>query len=762
MYITCRQIGSECERILISNIEIPSTRRYLKLGFFGNQGSIYGDDIATEPNTLISSNYSVSMPKAFVPGLDVLRSFISVYDDLGNQVKRSDLVCKAMVCSSSRPLSECNDLNALVPPQFHLMDDTGAFVIEQYRVPCSLGADSVYLQALLVSYDYLLHSTPFILCLPCGSGQSITVDSTNRNWYCVKCAKNQYVLDPNNILFSCQNCPQGAVCDGNSLSGRVDGSVWVPNYKLGQYFLVSCPPGFEMVTYNGVDSVFAHMNQQCSKCSNNQFILNSSSSNHHCEECPIGASCDGSSLIGLVPGSIWRPDMSLGQYVLISCPPGYEISSSTGVDTYFSYLNQQCLLCKAGWYCLGGIDSGILCRSGTFSLPGANSTSACTNAIFVQLNLLLPMRKSNFIGKLTDFMRCLAVTVQTLEYNILVDEIIPMSSRRGTEADAIEVRCRIATKDQNQGSGVIQKARNPDLSRALLLGGLPQCELLFAAVLSSGNDLSSNQLSDLKLALGLIISALLILGIVFCWSLTRRRIENRDRIALQTKVSEIRSKLFIDKKHGFILQNERTPFLKRKNLVFMNNLYVEAAARIDMKIDFDIRHFDAFCHCFESDIVSLQSEKVLMNYVSSPQYEALCSWLLTICKELIDPNAGINDLGNSYQKHKTSRELYQYFAKICTAQIWKNNQGKLFTELKIIANEFMEQISQKCDARYEQICHETRGSELISLLSWPTQLKLVDSDVRESLPDEEELQGSSQGAAANVPLVGDFQCLGNW
>ena len=736
-------MGLKCQRLLLSTIGIPGTSRISKLSFYNNKAAVYGDEIATEPQKLLLGIRHASTQTAFVPGLDVLGVSITVYDDLKNQIKRSDLVCMSRVCGSSQALASCSDLSSIVSLQFHLMDATGAFVIDRYNVPCSLGADGIYIQVALVSYDDLLQSTRSIQCLPCGKGQSMTVDTANNIWYCIQCASNQYVLDSNNASYGCQNCPSGAICDGNSLKGQVDGSVWERDYNLGQYLLISCPPGYQMITYTGTDLTFTHVNQQCSKCSSNQFILNSSSSKYRCQECPIGAVCNGSSLTGLVPGSIWRADVNLGQYVLISCPPGYEVSIP-GMDSYSSYLNQQCLLCKAGWYCLGGADFSNVCRSGTFSSPGANSSGACTAAVFVQVNLLLPMKKSNFAEKETNFKTSLAEVFQTLEYSIVVDEIISRIYLRAIQYDAIEIQCKIAVNDQSQASDVIEKARNPELSRALLLNGLPPCEILFAAILSSGDDLNPVQLRNLILALGLIIGALLIMGTVLCWSLTKRRTENRDAIILRMKVSEIRSKLLIGRKNGFILQNERVPFLTKTKFVFMNLVYIEAAANIELKKSFDLRHFDAFCHCFESDTARLLSEKVLMSNISSPQYEALCSWLLQICKDLIDPNAGTGNNPSSdgfASAPKNSRERYAYFEKICTAQIWKNDDGKLFKELKLIANQFMESISQECDARFESIRKETRGSDLVSLPSWPLQPAHSDSDPRTAPAAQEDPHG---------------------
>jgi hypothetical protein len=58
---------------------------------------------------------------------------------------------------------------------------------------------------------------------------------------CAPCAKIQYILNSNDPKFSCQNCPIGAVCDGSTLKGLVEGSVWEGNLEAGVYILKSCP-----------------------------------------------------------------------------------------------------------------------------------------------------------------------------------------------------------------------------------------------------------------------------------------------------------------------------------------------------------------------------------------------------------------------------------------------------------------------------------------------------------------------------------------
>jgi hypothetical protein len=199
-----------------------------------------------------------------------------------------------------------------------------------------------------------------------------------------------------------------------------------------------------------------------------------------------------------------------------------------------------------------------------------------------------------------------------------------------------------------------------------------------------------------------------------------------DEIAFQRRVAEMRSKLLIEKKHGFILQNEKNLFFTNaKNIVFLNQIYVEAAARINMHEDFDLRSFDALCHCLDFKAqIPISEHAAVRSKVTSLQYEALCTWLLQVSKDLIDPDydtSGVKDPGCSASKPKSSRERFAYYQKLCKAEIWKQNNNELFMKLKGIAHFFMERISHECEARFEKICSDSQGTRLSALKSWPAE-----------------------------------------
>ena len=147
----------------------------------------------------------------------------------------------------------------------------------------------------------------------------------------------------------------------------------------------------------------------------------------------------------------------------------------------------------------------------------------------------------------------------------------------------------------------------------------------------------------------------------------------------------------------------------------MARSYIEAAAKIELHQDFDVLHFDALCNCLEFE-GKPAARLNIMAEVASPQYDALCNWLLAVCKDLIDPSYEVPCRDGRTQ---TSRERFAFVLKVCKAQIWKSRDGMLFQRLKDTAQRFMDIIAGDCDARYDGILCEPGGSDLIALQSWP-------------------------------------------
>ena len=205
---------------------------------------------------------------------------------------------------------------------------------------------------------------------------------------CSMCTSGTYSVGPLYGLTagepSCLNCLASATCSGgfNILFSL---GLWV--ISGGMYKLIACPAGHQLV--NSVAGVFSHDIQNCLPCSPNEYILNSNNSNMSCEKCPVGALCNGNSLKSVVDGALWVGDTISGIYYLRSCPLGYEMQSAT-LDS------QQCVLCPAAYFCLGGDRPRTACPEGTYCPPGANASSACQAVVYVALLLTLPLTRDEF------------------------------------------------------------------------------------------------------------------------------------------------------------------------------------------------------------------------------------------------------------------------------------------------------------------------------------------------------------------------------
>ena len=220
---------------------------------------------------------------------------------------------------------------------------------------------------------------------------------------CTLCNQGTYSVSPlagvTLNIPSCLNCPSSAICKGGN---DVQFSLGTWSVSEGMYTLIACPPGHQLV--NSVSGVFSSDIQNCEACSSNQYILNSNNSKFKCESCPVGAECDGNSLRSLVDGAMWVGDMATGVYVLVSCPMGFEMQSAS-LDT------QQCLVCPAASYCVGGTSPSTPCPEGTYAQPGANSSSSCHPVVFVEMVLTLPLTRDEFTSMLqANFLQAIAAS----------------------------------------------------------------------------------------------------------------------------------------------------------------------------------------------------------------------------------------------------------------------------------------------------------------------------------------------------------------
>ena len=163
---------------------------------------------------------------------------------------------------------------------------------------------------------------------------------------------------------------------------------------------------------------------------------------------------------------------------------------------------------------------------------------------------------------------------------------------------------------------------------------------------------------------------------------------------------------------------------------------MDAAARLSLMLDFDVKSFDAFCHCLEYSSLLLQrSDHSRHGASEAPQYRALCDWILEVCKKLVEPailkqqsstasnlksattETGVDrppPLEDDEELASGARGRFVFFRqKVARARIWTDHDRKLWRRLKSIAMSYMMKVSPICDARFEALCKEAGAEELL-------------------------------------------------
>ena len=301
---------------------------------------------------------------------------------------------------------------------------------------------AIYFRGVDVETGGTLQSSIFQLPMSsnesiCPNGYVLVLDdprlnSTLRQGACSLCAKGTYSLNPlvgviSNVP-SCLNCPPSAACQGGA---SVNLSIGTWTVSDGFYRLIGCPRAHQLV--NSINGQFSHDVQNCIACPANGYILSPNISTYSCQSCPVGAKCDGNTLAGLVAGSVWLPNAVTGVYQLISCPAGYSLF----VPTQDS---QQCLLCPASFFCIGGKAPSVACSDGTYAPVGSNASSACKYTVFVQLIISLPIPSENFTSDRQDqFIKAVASAAGVSYQFVILGSIVSAGRRTSSAVQVITI-----------------------------------------------------------------------------------------------------------------------------------------------------------------------------------------------------------------------------------------------------------------------------------------------------------------------------------
>ncbi len=232
-----------------------------------------------------------------------------------------------------------------------------------------------------------------------------------------------------------------------------------------------------------------HGSQQCLSCKTQQYIIDSNNPRIVCQECPIGASCNGSSLKGLVEKSVWEPDWDSGVYLLRKCPPGYSFHNTSLAFNTFSSVYQECRFCTPSYYCVGGTAEASPCPADTYSYAGSTSPSSCIVVSFVALAMSLPMSKSDFnVQRQNQFKATVATSVGTTVDHVVIASIVD-SARRAATSPSISVVTNIAADNETAAQSLVNSISTETLISDLSAAGFPSATIQSVQILlNKGGD----------------------------------------------------------------------------------------------------------------------------------------------------------------------------------------------------------------------------------------------------------------------------------
>ena len=400
------------------------------------------------------------------------------------------------------------------------------------------------------------------------------------------------------------------------------------------------------------------------------------------------------------------PASVLDALTVTACAAGFELivtaASLTGNDG-------KCALCPASYYCAGGTLGRASCPTGTYSPPGASASSLCTPAVFVSVSVLLPLSAGNVTeATKAKLVQAFSLAAQVPEDKVMITSIEPAQRRNAGAATSL-VKAQIAASDLNSASAVSKSLDVSALNSALLSVGLPPGSLNSVTIVSSVYESTGTPpwVMSISIVGGFLVLSIILL--VVAYNILDRH-ETADEQVLRLKVAEIRRQLKITKEDGYFLTSERPFWWQRsKEAIFLRRIHIEAAARLALGQEFDVPLFDAFCLSLEDG--KEDGKKGTLE----DRYLALAEWLLELGAELIRPDEEDLEVPCTSSKRPPAPVRFHYFLhKVGRARIW-TEVNSLFPRLQSRASEFMGEIARKCELRYQDLCAEERGQQLLAV-----------------------------------------------
>jgi hypothetical protein len=384
---------------------------------------------------------------------------------------------------------------------------------------------------------------------------------------CIFCTAGTYLLSPlvgqaaNQINPLCLECPTAALCSGGN---KVKFLIGQWEARAGMFVLISCPPGHSLK--NTAGSAFSQAAQNCVACKGGtDYILSPNRSDFECQRCPVGAVCDGSSLVGAVPGSVWTPNMAFGQYLFQSCPPGYEMADAGSGDAFLA-VNQQCSPCPVSFYCPCGSSARLACPLGLFAPPLSNSSLSCAAAVFVALAVTFPMSPDDFERDRQGFVRALALTTGVDISSVLIRSEVAVAQSRCLQENCTRVDADIASSDAGFASSIAARLSTDALNRRLKAEGIAPGKALAVTIQNVAMD--QGQQFPVALVTSLAVGGtVLLVGCVASLFMNIRKRETMEERQLDCAIKQLRVRavrLGITQENGFLVGPERPAWWRRR------------------------------------------------------------------------------------------------------------------------------------------------------------------------------------------------------
>jgi predicted outer membrane repeat protein len=539
-----------------------------------------------------------------------------------------------------------------------------------------------------------------------------------RSGTCEFCAEGTYSINPlfggsDIVSPACVSCPLQALQNNDCTKGGsvVNFSLGTWRVSDGLYTLVGCPKGYQLI--NKIDGLFSNQAQLCLKCGANSYILDSSNENYSCQPCPEFLICDQNQVRGRYSGGQISVDYIAGLYRLSGCPSGFEITSDL----------KDCSICPKLFYCTGGIAAKLPCPQRTFSFTGSNSSSSCVVSVFLSLVVLLPVSMQQFgIASQEKFVSAVSIATGLAADRVILVSVAPSSTLRSISG--VNIQANLAIEDDSTASKVVSALDERILNDALIAHGLPMGQILKFSASDSVVVVTSSW--DTGIIAGMVIAILvLVAAVLIIWLQTQKNESDSERL-LRTAIESLRKRLGICKRDGFYLSYEAGPLWRRRNrTVYILRNEMEAAARLSLTQDFDVKSFDAFCQCIEYSSFVFHSIEYPNFVLSSgeeqpmpqpPQYDALCDWLLEVSRNLIEPDIlkrlrdckrppADKDLESEILESERllgAKQLFAYFKqRVAPVRLWLDHDRRLWQRLKRVAMDFTAEMALLFDARFD-------------------------------------------------------------